>query len=46
MLDHSPGIILSNAFFNQLAVVVVKRKVLAHCLIDNKVSIPLLCLCD
>ncbi len=44
MLDHSPGIILANAFFNQLAVVLVERKVLSHCFIDNKASVPLLCL--
>jgi hypothetical protein len=42
MFNHIPGIILANAFFDQPAVVVVKRKVLSHCLIDNKASVPLL----
>jgi hypothetical protein len=46
MLDHSPGIILADTFFDQLAVVLVKRKVLSHCLIDNKASVPLLRLRD
>ncbi len=42
MIATFPRIILSNAFFDQRAVVLVKREILRHSFIDYKASIPLL----
>ena len=42
MVDHFARIGLTNAFFDQRAVVLVKRKILGHCLIDNEASVLLL----
>ncbi|MGB8535573.1 MAG: hypothetical protein WCD57_04100 [Acidobacteriaceae bacterium] len=42
MFDHFPRIVLTNAFFDQSAMVFVKRKILRNGFIDNEASIPLL----
>jgi hypothetical protein len=46
MFDHFTGISLTNAFFDQRSVVLVKRKILRDCFIDNEASVPLLSLGD
>ncbi len=42
MVDHFARISLTYAFFDQRAVVFLKRKVLCDGFIDNEASIPLL----
>ena len=42
MFDHLACIRFANAFFDQSAVIFVKRKVLCNGFIDNEASIPLL----
>jgi hypothetical protein len=46
MVDHFTSICLTKAFFDQRAVVFMKREILSHCFIDNKASVPLLYFCD
>ena len=46
MCDDFARISLTNAFFDQRAVVFMKRKILSHCFIDNKASVALLYFCD
>ncbi len=42
MFDYFARIILANAFFDERAVVFLKRKILRDCFIDNEASVPLL----
>jgi hypothetical protein len=46
VVDHFSRIVLANTFFNQFTMVLVKRELLSHGLIDDKAAIPLLYIGD